>query len=151
MISRQTKVDRKRRKGSVMIEFALLAPLLMLMMAGAADFARVLYHAITVINSSEVGSLFGSQSNVYSVGHTQINHLAELDAGDLEGVSSTSSIYCDCPDGVEVDCQEGFCPGYGLPRLYSRTLVQQTFEPMIPWPGIPNPVVVAKETFIRAQ
>ena len=46
MISRQTKVDRKRRKGSVMTEFALLAPLLMLMMAGAADFARVLYHAI---------------------------------------------------------------------------------------------------------
>ena len=134
-----------------MTEFALLAPLLMLMMAGAADFSRVFYHAITVINSSEVGSLWGSQSNVYSVLHTQINQFAEEDAGDLEGVTSTSSIYCDCPDGVEVDCLTGSCGEYGQPRLYSRTLVEQTFEPMIPWPGIPNPVVVGKETLIRVQ
>ena len=134
-----------------MTEFALLAPLLMLMVAGAADFGRVFYHAITIINSSEVGSFWASQSNVSAVLYTQINQVAEHDAGDLEGVSSTSSIYCDCPDGVEVDCLTGSCTDYGLPRLYSRTLVQQTFEPMIPWPGIPNPVVVAKETFVRVQ
>ncbi len=151
MVSRQNEADRKGRKGSVITEFALLTPVLMLMMAGAADFARLLYHAVTIISASEAGSLWGSQSNVYSVLHTQINEFAELDAGDLEGVSSTSSIYCDCPDGAEVDCLTESCGEYGLPRLYSRTLVQQTFEPMIPWPGIPNPVVIGKETFIRVQ
>ena len=151
MISQQTEEDRKRGKGTAVTEFVLLAPLLMLMMAGAADFARVSYHAIAIVNSSEVGSFWGIQSNVFAVLHDQINQVANDDAGDLEGVSSSSSIYCDCPGGVEVDCLTGSCGGYGLPRLYSRTLVQQSFELMIPWPGIPNPVVIGKETFVRVQ
>ena len=51
-----TERNRKRRLGPATIEFALL----MLMMVGAADFARVFYHAVEVTNASGTGSFGGS-------------------------------------------------------------------------------------------
>ena len=144
---------RSNRRGSVSVEFGLLSPLLMLMMVGAADFARIFYEAITISNAAEVGSLWGSQSNIYSVRYDDINTVVTNDAADLSGygVSSTSAVYCDCPDGQEVSCTEGDCGAYGLPRLYSEVTATQTFEPILPWPGIPNPVLITRTTYIRVQ
>ena len=43
---------RKRATGAVVVELAVAVPLLFLMMAGAADFARVFHYAIAVANAS---------------------------------------------------------------------------------------------------
>ncbi len=48
---------RKRAAGAVVVELAVAAPLLFLMMAGAADFARVFHYAIAVANAAGAGSL----------------------------------------------------------------------------------------------
>lgn len=142
---------RSKRRGSMSVEFGLLSPLLMLMMVGAADFARIFYHAITISNAAEVGSLWGTQGNVQSVSYDAINTVVTNDASDLSGVTPDAAVYCDCPDGQEVSCTEGDCGAYGLPRLYSQVTATQTFEPIVPWPGIPNPVVITRTTYIRVQ
>ena len=144
---------RDRAKGISCVEFALAAPLLMLMLFGATDFARVFYHGITVANAAGVASFYGAQNNIKSVSYTEIQQMATDDATNLENVSATASLFCDCPDapGTQVDCITGTCSDYGSPRVYSQTRVQQTFEVLFPWPLIPDTVVVTRDTYVRVQ
>ena len=144
---------RRRNAGAVVVELAVAVPLLFLMMAGAADFARVFNYAITVANASGSGSLWGAQSAVKSVSYSDVQLAATDDAVDLGGASASAEIFCDCPDasGTGIDCIEGTCTDYGKPRVFSKTTVQYTFEALLPWPGIPNPVVVTREHYQRVQ
>ena len=146
---------RTCRAGAVTVELALTGSLLFLMMAGAADFARVFPYAIAVANASGTGSRFGSQNNARAVSHDGIHDTAEDDVADLRGATTiTSEVYCDCPGaggGTTVDCIEGTCADYGKPRVYSKTIVSYTYDAVLPWPGIPDPVVVTRQTLIRVQ
>ncbi len=151
-MQRNASENRKRRSGTITMELGLVAPLLMLMMAGAADFARVFYHSITVANASGTGAFYGAQNTVKSANYSSIQTVATNDAADLENVSATATLYCDCPDGGGIAaCLDGDCGAYGSRRVYSKVIVQQTFEPLLPWPGIPESVVATRETYIRVQ
>ena len=148
------KRDRSKLGGAITVELALTANLLILMMVGAADFARVFFNAVTIGNASGTASFFGSQDAIKSVSYSLIDGVAADDASDVEGVSSTPTLYCDCPDsngGTSVDCVEGTCSDYGNPRVYSKVVLQQTFEPLLPWPGVPNQVVLTRETYTRVR
>ena len=148
------KRDRSKLGGAITVELALTANLLILMMVGAADFARVFFNAVTVGNASGTASFFGSQDAIKSVNYSLIDGVVTDDTSDVEGVSSTPTLYCDCPDssgGVSVSCIDGTCSDYGNPRVYSKVVVQQTFEPLLPWPGVPNPVVLTRETYTRVR
>lgn len=143
-----------RRRGATTVELAIATPLLMLMMVGAADFARIFYHSITLANASGTGAFYGSQGHVQAASFNKISTVARDDARNLENVSARAELVCDCPDstpGSFVDCTDAVCNSYGYPRAYSKTTVQQEFSPMIPWPGIPNPVVITQRTYTRVQ
>ena len=149
--------NRKSVAGIMTVELAVVGPLLMLMMVGAADFARVFYHGITLANASGTGSFYGSQNTIKAVSYDEIIDVTKDDAAnlDLEGVSVTPGLYCDCPvigpGDSPVSCDEINCDSYGPPRVYSKVVVQQTFEALFPWPGVPNPIVLTRETYTRVQ
>ena len=150
--------SRRWDAGAIAVELAIAAPLLMLMMAGTADFARLFYHSVTLDNASGTGSFYGSQNGVLSADYDGMQVVAKNDAQDLEGVSVTVDRYCACPNKTEKDCFADTCPGfygetglYGLPRAYVQVTVQQSFSPLLPWPGIPDSVVITEETFMRAR
>ena len=85
----QRSRNTRREAGTSTLEFALVAPLLMLMLFGATDFARVFYHGVTVANAAGIGSFYGAQNNVKSVGYAAIQQMATDDAENLENVSAT--------------------------------------------------------------
>ena len=143
--------DQKQTTGTAIVEFAMMFPVLMLMMLGAVDFARIHYHAITVASAAGTGSFYGSLSNIKSGKFSTMAQKAEHDSANLSSVTANSSRYCECPDGTEVSCTEGNCAGYGAPRVYVRTRVQDSFETLVAWPGIPSPVIVSRTAFMRAQ
>ena len=134
-----------------MVEFAFSASLLLLLMAGVGDFARVFYNAITVANASGTGAFYGSQNTIKSVSHGETQTAAVDDTRNLYGATSTSEMFCDCPDGTSPDCITGTCAGYGQPRIFVRTVVQQTFDTYLPWPGVPDDALVRRETVMRVQ
>ena len=151
-MQRNALKNRKHRSGTITMELGLAAPLLMLMMAGAADFARIFYHSITVAHASGTGAFYGAQSTTKSASYSSIETVATNDAEDLEDVSVTATLYCDCPDGGgTAACLDGDCGAYGSRRVYSKVIVRQTFKAMLPWPGIPESVVATRETYIRVQ
>ena len=113
-MQRNALKNRKHRSGTITMELGLAAPLLMLMMAGAADFARIFYHSITVAHASGTGAFYGAQSTTKSASYSSIETAATNDAEDLEDVSVTATLYCDCPDGGgTAACLDGDCGAYG--------------------------------------
>ena len=152
-MSKHRPRNGKWHSGIMTVELAIVGPLLVLMMAGAADFARVFYHAITLANASGTGSFYGSQNNIKAVSYDTIKEITADDATNLDGVSVMPDLYCDCPvigsGDSPTTCDVINCGSYGSPRVYSKVVTQQTFAPLLPWPGIPNPVVITRETYSR--
>ena len=145
--------SRRGRQGNIMVEFAIGASLLFMLMVGVGDFARAFYQSIAVAASATTGSFWGAQNVFTSVQTDESEDLARADAYQHTGQTTTaiSTIYCDCPGGTEVDCYTGSCADYGAPRVYSRTVVEQDFALFLPWPGVPDSFTVNREVFVRVQ
>ena len=135
-----------------MVEFAIVASVLLLMMSGAADFARVFFHAITVANASSTGAFWGTYNNVRAA-QTDIQELmAENDARNIgDGVTAIATMYCECTNGNEVNCLNANCAGNGPMRIYASTMVEQSFHTFFPWIGIPDNIFINRETHYRVQ
>ena len=156
----------QNNRGAALVEFALVLPLLVLLCLAAGDFGRLYFHAVTVVNAASSAVHWGSLDSGFAAQSDVMEDRAIRDAGDLTGVSATASSFCDCPpkdpddfttDPTPVDCDlagvEGTCTegDYGLPRVYVRTDVKQTFNTVGPYPGIPQSSEVSRSAFMRVQ
>lgn len=153
-MNRRTPSRRDGRQGNAIIEFALMAPLLILIAMGTADFGRVFYHGITVSNASGTGAAFGALDGVSAGKLTEMEDRARQDAQNLSGVDADATQVCRCPDGTAVACNQilvNTCPGYGVPRAYVRVRVEQQFNTLGPYPGVPQLSDVGRQTWMRVR
>jgi len=60
--SSNRKAWRAFRKGQSAAELAFVAPALVLLLVVAADFARLFFVSISVVNAARAGAQYGSQS-----------------------------------------------------------------------------------------
>ena len=134
-----------------MVEFALVASVLLLLMSGAADFARVFFHAITVANASSTGAFWGTYNNVRAAQTDKQEFAAEDDARNIGDVTAIATMYCECTNGNSTDCFNPNCGGNGPVRIYTTTMVEQPFESFFPWVGIPDNIFINRETHYRVQ
>ena len=146
------------KRGGALVEFAVTAPLLFLLCAGAGDYARLFFSAISLKSGSAVGAFYGSQVTTRSgdVGGMVSRALADSeDAARFNAVTATADQYCVCPDGSAIACGEYLTTtcsgGYGAPRAYVRVRATQNFKPMTPFPGIPETVNIDQMTWMRVR
>lgn len=152
-------------RGSALVEFALVMPLLLLLCMGATDFGRLFFHAVTVYNAASTGAFYGARTPLLSGQYAVMEQKAKEDAGDIEdistGVGATAERTCECPGaaagdpGTPIDCREAAnpnaCAGYGSPVAYVKVRAQNTFETIGLYPGIPSSTAVAREVWMRVQ
>ncbi len=129
---------------------ALLTPLLLLMLLGVADFARVFYVSTTVTHAARAGAQYGAQSNGTAGDSANIVQAAAQEAQDLRAISITTQRFCTCSNGTAVDCITGTCPGEA-PQLYVSVTANKVFKTLMPYPGIPNSVVLTRQAVLRVQ
>ena len=133
----------------------MILPLLLVGIVGLTDFGRAAMESITIANAAHAGAKYGS----HSPGHMgdamgiQAAVQAELqDMGDTSSILVESERYCNCPDGTEVDCEDGLC---GLDdtgrRTYIRVRVEKLFSTVINYPGVPEVITLAREAHVRAR
>jgi len=136
-----------------MVEFAIVASVLLLLMGGAGDFARVFFNAITVANASSTGAFWGTYNNVRAAQTDSQEYAAEDDARNVgDGVIAISTMYCECTNGNSTNCLNSNCSvANGPMRIYTTTMVEQSVDTYMPWPGVPDGVVVDRETHYRVQ
>ena len=138
------KWKHESSSGQALVEVALTAPLLILMLLGAGQFARVAFAAIEVSNAARAGVAYGSQNVSTAADASGIQAAATMDAGDIAGpLTVTTKTTGVCSSGaactgagsscVNTDCAT---PGDHIETLLTVDTVT-TFDPLIHIPGFP--------------
>ena len=85
------------RRGNVMIEFALIMPVLFLLLVGMLDLGRYGLQKSSMLQGARAG---GQYALVAANDSTNINATAR-DATGLTGVTATSVKFCECILGTD--------------------------------------------------
>jgi Flp pilus assembly protein TadG len=90
------------RRGNLMIEFALVLPILTLLLVGLLDLGRFSLDKSAMLQGAREGAQYGIIAPDDS---TNINTTAQNATG-LSGVTATNSVFCECPaaPGTAVTC-----------------------------------------------
>ncbi len=84
-----------RSRGAVLVEFALLTPLLLILVLGTIDFGRVLMTKIAVVEAVEEGAIYAAYNSTDYSG-IQERVVASLDSPTIV----TSQVVVTCPTGT---------------------------------------------------
>ena len=84
------KRDLHNDTGSAFVELALVTPLLLLMMIGAAELGRIAYFAIEVSNAARAAVAYGSQSTATASDFTGMQNAAINDASSIASLTFPS-------------------------------------------------------------
>jgi hypothetical protein len=141
---------RRCEKGAALIELAIMLPLLILFVIGAAEFGRVYYAAITVANAARAGAQFGTQDG-QSSNFAGMSQAARNEAADLGSITDFPSQFCRCPDGSAPACTGATCPGFGPPEVFVKDSVIKTVTLLLTYPGLPQSITVRRTAVFRVQ
>lgn len=151
MTSKRTALFRRSESGVATVEMAVIAPLLLLLFLGVADFGRAFYTAITLSHAARAGAQFGSFSLAKSGNTSGMNQAATQEAQNIGAIGVTSQRFCQCNGGASVNCVTGRCSAYGPPQVFVRVTATKTFNTAISYPGIPSTMNLSRTAVMRVQ
>ena len=123
--------------GQALVESALVAPLLIALLIGAAELARFAYGAIEVANAARAGAQYGAQSGYTASDTAGIVNAAANDASNLTGLTTTSSYTCACSDGSASTCAQTDCASSHIEQTLTVN-TQATITPVVHIPELPR-------------
>jgi Flp pilus assembly protein TadG len=137
--------------GAAMVEFAVVFPVLVLLLIGAADFGRVFFTSIAVANAARAGAEWGAQNKDNAFGpSSEITDFAKQDGAEAGAMEVTSVTVCRCPDASAISCTST-CGGYGPPRVFVEVTASKTVNLILPYPGVPGNIQIIRKAIFRAQ
>jgi Flp pilus assembly protein TadG len=139
-------------RGSALIELAVTLPLLVLLLVGAADFARVFYVSMALTNAARAGAQYGSQNNRYA-DTTNMKTTAESASGTVPMTATPPpSYFCQCATDTggytAISCS-ATCAGHLA--IYVTVNTTSTFNTITQFPGIPHTLTMNRSATLRAQ
>ena len=139
-------------RGSAAVELSLMIGILMMILVGTIDVARVFYAAVTVDDASRAGAQYGIRSNAFSGHASGIVLAVENNAQDLGTVTTSRELYCLCEDDnvKKTNCATLTCTE-GVPQAYVRVETRGTFNTVFTYPGMPHAIPLSSATTFRVQ
>jgi len=105
------------RRGNIMIEFALVMPILFLLLVGMLDLGRFGLQKSAMLQGARAG---GQYALVAYSESANINSTAQSATG-LTGVTATNTVFCECVSGTAVSCSTTCGSGETLKRYVTVT------------------------------
>jgi len=140
----------KRTSGAALIEFAISATVLLLLLVGVIDLARLLRAAYAVASAARAGIQYGmySQANQMDISGMQFAATGSADSA-VKGLKATATYFCECPGTAgQVSCTST-CQG-GV-WIYDQVATSYTFTPLFRWPILPSTYVLNHKATMRVQ
>ncbi|MCE9508434.1 MAG: pilus assembly protein [Alphaproteobacteria bacterium] len=126
-------------RGIAAIEFAMIVPLLTLILIGVVDYGMFINQKMKLQDLARTATQYvvqgGSDANVMAdVIQTSDFYNAATAQGQV--ITVTTAAQCECANGASVSCT-GTCTGIGnyVRHFYSATL-SSTYRPIFIYPGI---------------
>jgi Flp pilus assembly protein TadG len=131
-----------------MVEFALLAPVLIFLFIGMVDLGRSMYFGILATNAARAGASYGSQNLQTAQDANGMQNAANQDAAGVPW-TVTATPLCSVNGVTPASCSNA---GGGPPVntvYYVKVQVNGSFAPLIQYPGIRNPIPVSGTSEMR--
>jgi len=112
-----------RRMGAVVVELAILLPLLVFLFLVATDFARVFYFSLTLTNCARAGAIYASDPTLMA--ESPFASAEEAALADATNISPPPKITQ--ANGVDA-----------VGRSYVEVTAKHSFTTITGFPGIPN-------------
>jgi Flp pilus assembly protein TadG len=143
-------MNMSSRRGFASIEFALILPLLLFLVAAVVDYTMLMRAAIAVGDAARAGAQFGSLNTANSANLSGMQSAALNAAPDISGITATAAQVCKCSNGSTVNCSGGTCPS-GPVRTYAQVTVKTTVSPIFSYPQLGYTGAVVAMATMRAQ
>lgn len=137
------KLSRSVR-GNVTVEFALISPILLIVILGLVDFGLAMSNKMELVSAARSGA----QLALADSSDTSAIKSAVVAATDNEITTSdvTTTEFCECSDGTTITC--GATCGDGSSNKYYMTITaQQSFTAVF----IVTPITITGSITIRTQ
>jgi Flp pilus assembly protein TadG len=136
--------------GSAATEFALVAPMIILIAAGIADFGMLATKTAALAGTTRIGAEY---ARLYPADTAGIQTSMQNSTSFMPALSFPASFpfSCECDDRTSIACTES-CATANRPapnRVFITISASQAFTPLVRWPGIPASLTATTE--IRLQ
>ncbi|HLY02461.1 MAG TPA: TadE/TadG family type IV pilus assembly protein [Candidatus Cybelea sp.] len=136
----------RSESGTSLIEFALLAPALIMLLVGLIEVGRFAYFGILAAHAAEAGAHYGAQNLETAVQTTSIQNAALADAQNLSQWRVTATTTC-TESGVTVSCTASASSATIV--YFVQVHVTGAFTSLLKYPGIPNQIPVSSTATAR--
>lgn len=133
--------------GGALVEFALAAPILAILVAATADYAALMNGTVN-LRAATRGAAEYAKANPTASGSTVVAY------GNFPaGVTPTVSTFCTCTDNTSVTCPAAGAadPCGGRVIMYVEVSATQTFTPWLPYADFAFPSSLSASTSLRFQ
>ncbi|MCZ8368381.1 MAG: pilus assembly protein [Porphyrobacter sp.] len=136
------------QSGASAAEFALIVPLIVLLITAAIDFGGLIYTRLQVASATHAGASFAS---------TQAFDVAAITTAIAGGASiavtaATPLQTCGCPNastGIALATCGDTCTAGGAAGKYVTVSASMNYSLIYPWPGLSNPVSISSTATVR--
>lgn len=155
----------QERRGSALVELALVLPLFLLLVVGTAEFGRVEYFSIQASNAARAGAAYAAQGTAFaaSTNLSAIQAAADNDAPNLTSIATltvTPATVCQCdkagvftPTGTTESpaAAASSCLSPGRVINYVQVNTSAPVSTMFSWPGFPSSLTVKGQAIMRIK
>ena len=135
----------KKERGASATEFALLGPMLIFLLVGTVDFGMFIKQEMQLQEMVSEAVNYAARTQ----GDVNIQAVAEgAFEGDFSKVTLSTSIECECFDGVLQVCPAD-CAEDDFERRYVSVSASGTYSPLFPYPGLPERVTLQSDARMR--
>ena len=152
-----TRISKLRcESGSALIELAVSLPVLLLLLFGTADFARVFYDSIALSNAARAGAQYGADSLVSSKDTATMISTATGAIPGVAGVTASASRSCFCSsdapaatsDITTIACTSTCAAGQHM-LVEVTVIASKNFATQAHYPGIPQTIALSRSATMR--
>lgn len=139
---------RSDRSGASAAEFALIVPLLALLITAAIDFGGLIFTRLQVASATHAGASYAAAQ-----GFDEDAITTAITGGASIAVTAATPIEtCGCPNaatGITAAECGATCPAGGLAGNYVTVSAATNYTLIYSWPGLSNPVNVVSTAVVR--
>jgi Flp pilus assembly protein TadG len=137
----------RNSSGQSLVETALMFPILLTFLVGAADLARIAHASIAVANAAKAGAQYGAQNGFTANDSTGIIAATAAEAPNLT-LTTVPSHTCICSNGNASTCLTSDCPNSHKEEILTVS-TSTTVAPMIHLPLLPSSFTVKGQAIQR--
>ena len=147
---------RRGECGGALVEVALTAPMLCVLLVGASEFATLEYDKIEVTNAARAGIAYGSQSSATAADIAGMKSAATNDGSNVAGLHATATEFWSCSSAPSTQYSSAAaaataCSSEDHVLNYVQVNTTATMTPSVAVPGLPTSYTLNGVAVMRVQ